>query len=130
MDGELMFANIKSSLKDEKAESIYDDDQDINDRKMSQLQLDARSRQFDNSSMNNKDDQYVQSLLNQIQELNEKLNAKNDQNNQLNTCLMKQANLSENLSEMLRKNEEKCKDFELNLNKHKENITNLQAENG
>jgi hypothetical protein len=65
-----------------------------------------------------------------IETLTEQLNFKTKQNSDLNNCLIKQTNLCENLSDMLKKSQHKNADLETTLEKSDMKILNLQNENG
>lgn len=65
-----------------------------------------------NSPSDNDSTMFLEKMAAQIQVLNDQLNAKTTQNNELNNCLIKQTNLCENLSQLLKQNQEKLADAE------------------
>jgi hypothetical protein len=66
------------------------------------------------------------SLNSQIQILNEQLNMKITQCSDLNNCLIKQTNLCDNLTNLLKQNQEKNSDLEITAQNHLITIENLQ----
>ena len=69
----------------------------------------------------------VNELREQLQNLTDQLSGKANEATELNSCLIKQTNLNENLSNLLRASEEKNKQLEASYSSR---IETLQNENG
>ena len=77
----------------------------------------------------NNDKILVEKYALEIQSLNEELNKKIQQNSELNSCLIKQTSLSQNLSDLLKTSQEKNTELEASIKSQLCNITELQADN-
>ncbi len=67
----------------------------------------------------------IHQLSEQLDILNKELNVKTTQYNELKSCLLKQTDFCENLSELLKKSEQKNTDLNKTLSKNNETIENL-----
>lgn len=98
----------------------------------------SRQQDDENSSVldekNGAGGEYQQQLINelrdQVRTLNEQLSRRDQENADLNACLIKQTTLGENLSSVLRVSEEKNRHLESLLEKSTLKLESLQAENG
>jgi hypothetical protein len=158
MDDDLMYANIKEAqhlqpqqASDNMAQSVYYDvsqyqtQLDNNEKKIDELikQLSIKDTQLsivleelkqkkngqekveldENQNENER-------LKRQLELLNEQIFAKNQQNQELSNCLIRQTQLSDNLSELLKKSESKNIELESNLAKLNQKVSDVQSDFG
>lgn len=108
MDDDLIYANVTSESN--------------NTQQLSELELkDKPPEQINESIINN--------LIEQIKHLNEQSDRKSQQISELNSSLLKQTDFCQNLTDLLRKSEEKNEILEANLEKSQAKINSLQNEN-
>lgn len=72
----------------------------------------------------------IERLKKQVELLNEQIATKNQQNQELGNCLMRQTQLSDNLSELLKKSESKNTELESNLVKANQKLADVQSDLG
>ena len=160
MDDDLMYANIKEAqhlqsqhVNDNMmAQSVYYDvsqyqsQLDNNEKKIDELikQLSVKDTQLtmvleelkQKKSVEEKDEPLEQGqienerLKKQVELLNEQIAVKNQQKQELNNCLMRQTQLSDNLSELLKKSESKNTEFESHLVKANQKLVDIQSDLG
>lgn len=100
------------------------------DDNLSRLNQSQESEEQNEPIRINSDSDLILKLNSQIEILTEQLNFKTKQNSDLNNCLIKQTNLGENLSDMLKNSQLKGTELEL-INKENANkISTLQSEYG
>jgi predicted RNase H-like nuclease (RuvC/YqgF family) len=139
MDDDLIYANVIHTNKNSSPNNLDADssanltqsvyyDAAINNNRLTVEELDESKRNLSpDTDVEKVDDSSLIALKEQIKHLNEQLNAKVQENSDLNSCLMKQASLSENLSNLLRVSDEKNGQLETS---YRSKIETLQNENG
>ena len=128
MDDDLIYANVVASL------SSHHNNNNLNlhnsHSPTNQSILFETTKNESNSESYSVTNALVNELREQLQSLNEQLSVKTRENTELNSCLVKQTNLSENLSSLLRASEEKNKHIDDSLTQQLAKIESLQNENG
>ena len=117
------------ALKDTKINELLDD---LKQRKLEYEQQQQQMANLNNSSVitsssyasDNVKDLEINSLQVEIENLKKQLDAKTAQYTELNACLVKQTSLCENLTELLRKSEEKNVDLS---SKEDNNLSLIQS---
>jgi chromosome segregation ATPase len=160
MDDDLMYANIKEAqhLHSQQpndnmmAQSVYYDvsqyqtQLDNNEKKIDELikQLSVKDTQLtmvleelkQKKSSEEKgeslEENHIENerLKEQVELLNEQIRSKSKQNQELSNCLMRQTQLSDNLSELLKKSESKNTELESNQVKNSGKIADMRSDLG
>ena len=97
----------KLEIKDNQLDTVLDELKHKNNDSVFNTETYSNETSKINSPSDNDSTMFLEKMAAQIQVLNDQLMSKTTQNNELNSCLTKQTNLCENLSSLLKQNQEK-----------------------
>lgn len=134
---DLIYANVvhdSQSLHHQKSLHLQDSANEGDEHSLFKLNASRDESGFENGENDRRNMSELLALVNDLREqvrlLNDQLGAKGQENADLNSCLIKQTTLGENLSSVLRSSEDKNRQLEGLIEKNSAKLESLQIENG